>query len=133
MDNNNLERNTLSLQSIFILCKLHKKFLTLFIGITIVLTGIYSFIIPQDFSATASVLPPTEEGSAGGLSGFLQNISGGISLGGLAKGLKTELYIEMLNSRSVAEYVVHKCELKNNRDYQFNNDDVLYDIVRNQI
>ena len=137
MENNfDMEKNSkeaLSFGSIFNLCNLHKKFLTFFIGITIVLTGLYSFIIPQEFSASSTVLPPSEEGTGSGLSGFLQSISGGISLGGLAKGLKIELYLEMLTSRSVAEYIVQKCELKNNKDYQISNDDVLYDMVRSQI
>jgi len=131
MEIKNPEKEAFSFSSLLKLCRLHKKFLVLFIGISVIITGIYSFIIPQQFSATATVLPPEEEGGSGGLSSFLQSISGGISLGGLAKGTKIELYLEMLTSRTVARHIVEKCELKKIEDFQIENEDILYDMVRN--
>jgi tyrosine-protein kinase Etk/Wzc len=125
------KKEEFSLKSIFNLCKMHKKFLILFIGIIVVLTGVYSFIIPQKFTATTTVLPPEDEGTSGGLSGFLQSISGGISLGGMSKGLKIELYLEMLTSRSVAEYIVNECNLTQYEDFKIGNKNILYDMVRN--
>ena len=85
---NMLEKETLTLSSILTLCKMHKRFLILFIGLSVILTGIYSFIVPHQYLATASILPPEEDGGSSNLSGFLQSISGGISLGGISKGIK---------------------------------------------
>ncbi len=124
-------KHAFSLENIFSVCKVHKKFIILFISISVILTGAYSLIVPQQFSATATILPPEENQGGGGLSSFLQSISGGISLGGLAKGTKIELYLEMLQSRSVAKYIVKKCKLEQYKDFQFENKDILYDVVAN--
>ncbi|MFH1049791.1 MAG: Wzz/FepE/Etk N-terminal domain-containing protein [bacterium] len=128
-----MEKETLTLSSILTLCKMHKRFLILFIGISVILTGIYSFIVPHQYLATATVLPPEEDGSSSNLSGFLQSISGGISLGGISKGIKIELYIEMLKSRSVAKYIVEKCELRKIETFKEKNEDILYDMVSSLI
>jgi len=128
-----LEKETLTLSSIFTLCRLHKKFLVIFIGLSVILTGIYSFIVPHQYLATATVLPPEDEGGSSNLSGFLQSISGGISLGGLSKGVKIDLYIDMLKSRSVAKYIIEKCELKKLTAFRQENEDVMIDMVSSLI
>lgn len=128
-----MEKETLTLSSIFTLCRLHKKFLVIFIGLSVILTGIYSFIVPHQYLATATVLPPEDEGGSSNLSGFLQSISGGISLGGLSKGVKIDLYIDMLKSRSVAKYIIEKCELKKLTAFRQENEDVMIDMVSSLI
>ena len=133
MENNILEKESLTLSSILTLCRMHKRFLIIFIGLSVIITGIYSLIVPHQYKATATILPPEEEGSSSNLSGFLQSISGGISLGGISKGIKIELYLEMLKSRSVAKYIVGKCELKNIKAFQQQNENVLYDMVSDLI
>ncbi|ROL60897.1 hypothetical protein D9V86_08575 [Bacteroidetes/Chlorobi group bacterium ChocPot_Mid] len=124
---------TLTLSSILTLCRIHKKFIIFFILISLIITGVYSFIVPHQYSATASILPPEDEGNSGSLSGFLQSISGGISLGGISKGVKVDLYIDMLKSRSVAKYITDKCGLRKIKEFKFENDDILYDVVSNMI
>lgn len=131
MENNLDTIRNFSLMNILSICKLHKIFIILFVSISILLTGVYSLIMPQQFSAIATVLPPEENQGGGGLSSFLQSISGGISLGGLAKGTKIELYLEMLQSRAVAKHIVKKCNLEHYKNFQFQNKDILYDVVGN--
>ncbi len=106
-----------------------KKFIIFFIIIFSALTLVYSYIIPHKYTATASILPPEEDAAGGGLSNFLQTLSGGFSFGGLSKGLKIELYLEMMTSKTAAKYIVDKCNLRKYKEFQFENDEILYDVV----
>ena len=76
----------------------------------VVYTLLLYFIYPLTFTATASVLPP-ESPKSQGLAGLL----GGQDLGGLVAGGATgnsQLYAEIVKSRSATEYVTKKIDLK---------------------
>jgi uncharacterized protein involved in exopolysaccharide biosynthesis len=104
-----------------------KKFIISFVFISLVLITITSFIIPTVYDADASVLPPDESDSKGGLSSLAQAMAGGsISLGSLGKSNKSELFGEMISSRVVAEYIVNNCNLKKYPQYKFKYDEDLY-------
>jgi tyrosine-protein kinase Etk/Wzc len=80
---------------------------------SIILFVILLFIYPRTYVSYNKVLPPREENNFGNLNSL---ISGGdfssMILGGGAKG-NSQLYMEILKSRSVAEYVIKKHDLFN--------------------
>lgn len=82
-------------------------------GLSVVLIFlILFFVYPLSFESTVTVLPPEKESQMGGLSGLLggnADISSFIT-GGNSNG-NSQLNIEILKSRSAAEYVVKKLNL----------------------
>jgi uncharacterized protein involved in exopolysaccharide biosynthesis len=94
-------------QKIFQTLKFNKKFLGLFIASGMILVILYSFIMPYEYKAVATLLPPKDNGSGGGLSSFLQSVSGGgIVLGSLGQSNQSQVFAEILKSRSVAANVI---------------------------
>ena len=74
----------------------------------------YTFIMPFTYMANSSIMPP-EKSSGGSLNSFLQNVSGMIDLsGGGQVDSRSKLMKSILSSRSVAEKIYDKLELKNN-------------------
>ena len=81
-----------------------------------ILTSVIVFIIllliyPVTYKAPVSILPPSDQDQMGGLRGL---VSGGdfssLLLGGLTQG-SSQLHVEILKSRTAAEYVVRKHNL----------------------
>jgi tyrosine-protein kinase Etk/Wzc len=72
------------------------------------------FIYPVSYESTVAVLPPEKESQIGGLSGILTGATdiSSIITGGIASA-NSQLYIEILKSRSAAEYVIKKYHLIN--------------------
>jgi len=88
-----------------------KIILTLTVISTLVVF-LYLFLVsPLTYNAPVTILPPSEQEQMGGLSSL---ISGGdfssLLMGSVAQG-NSQLYIEILKSRSAAEYVVRKHDL----------------------
>lgn len=78
------------------------------------LVMLYTFIMPFTYMANSSIMPP-EKSSGGSLNSFLQNVSGMIDLsGGGQVDSRSKLMKSILSSRSVAEKIYDKLELKNN-------------------
>jgi uncharacterized protein involved in exopolysaccharide biosynthesis len=87
--------------------------------IIIRLTGTITFIVfiylllisPRTYQAPVTILPPSEQNNMSGLGSIL---SGGdftnLLTGGIAQG-NSQLYIEIIKSRTAAEYVVNKHNL----------------------
>ncbi|OGU17435.1 MAG: hypothetical protein A2X61_09040 [Ignavibacteria bacterium GWB2_35_12] len=105
-------KEELSLRIIFRLINLNRKFTLIVTGVVIILTLLLSFIVPYEYEATATVLPPEETGGNAGLSSFLQSLSGGLSVPGLSQGNKLELLADITKSREVAKYISKKLNLK---------------------
>ncbi len=73
---------------------------------------IYSLTMPNIYSATARLLPPQKEGG-GGLSALLGQAGGLAGLAGVSGlGGSSDLYLGILKSRSVADAVIKKLNLK---------------------
>jgi len=87
------------------------KMSTWVIGITLVVI-IYSFIMPNTFTAHSSVLPPSKEGQSGGLSSFIQSFAGGLSIPGVSQSDQSKLFGEILYSRTVVDYIIEKMSLR---------------------
>ena len=91
-----------------------KKMIFLITVCAILLSVIVSLLLPKKYTATARILPPQESGS--GISGLLSQAGG--MLGGLAgsfiSGKSTsDLYVGILKSRTVADALIDKFDLKN--------------------
>ncbi len=90
----------------------HKKFIGIFVAVSLVLTILLSFIMPYEYKTFTTVFPP-EQGSSSGLSSFLQGMSGVISLGGsFDKFSKSKLFLEIIKSREVSQYIVEHTEME---------------------
>ncbi len=112
MGKEEINKEELSLRIVFRIINLNRKFTLLVTASVIIFTLILSFIVPYEYEATATVLPPEETGGSAGLSSFLQSLSGGLSVPGLSHGNKLELLADITKSREVAKYISQKLNLK---------------------
>lgn len=89
-----------------------KRIITITVSTTVILFLIFMFVYPVTYTSSVTILPP-ERKKDFGLSGLLGSGSdfGSLSLGTLSIA-SSEIYIQILKSRSVAEYVVKKLDLK---------------------
>lgn len=125
-----MEKKEANIKNIIELIKLKIKFIIAFVVIVSVLVIGYSFIMPVSYLSEASVLPP-ESKSGMSLPGFLSDMAGSLpSLGNIGGGGKSDVYANILKSRSVAEYIVEDLDLKNNYRFKSETDYELYDQIR---
>lgn len=92
-----------------------KRFLIVNLSLTILLSGIVVFLLPQYYKSTASILPPKGQGMSNPLSGastLLKSISGVEKLSDmLSHSPGVYNYLAILKSRSSMEAVVKKFDL----------------------
>ncbi len=102
-----------------------KKILKVTIWVTAFLFLILFFIYPVTYTSTVTILPPDNEPQFGGLGSLLgeQGLSS-FMLGGVSNA-NSQLYSEILKSRSAALYVVKKNNL-----VKFYNEDNVYKAVK---
>ncbi len=86
---------------------------------TIFLFLILFFIYPRTYQATVSILPPEQENSLGSFGALLGSGDFSNLIGGGMSSASSQLYVEILKSRTAALYVVKK----NNLVEFFNADD----------
>lgn len=104
--------NELNLNSVFRILKRNWLFLFLFNFIIVGGIAIYSYVMPQTFSANVSIIPSNEGGSGGGLSSLLNNFSGGgLILGGSGNSKKSAIIDETLKSRTLNTALVERLSL----------------------
>jgi tyrosine-protein kinase Etk/Wzc len=75
---------------------------------------ILSLVLKPTFTATATILPPQQSTSTAALLGQVGSLSSAASLGGGVLGLKspTDMYIGILESRTIADNVIAACNLR---------------------
>src|ERR1035437_8039373 len=112
----NLPSNTINNYELFDYFKLlgkWKKFIIINFLIVTVAALVVSFLLPQWFLATATVLPPQNQSLSssmlGGASSLLKSLPLGGKLGGAGSG--TYNHLAILNSRTAMERVVTKFDL----------------------
>lgn len=126
-----MNKNEFSLSVLMNIYKTSIKKIIFSVSVLMAIVVAYSFIIPVEFKSEASVLPPKQGDAGGGLSSFLQSVSGGgIVLGGLGQTNQTQIFSEILQSRSMAEYVIKKCKLKDYPEFSKLSNEQLVDIVK---
>src|SRR5512135_1165029 len=107
------EKEIKFLDLLHVIVKRKLLIIRLCVGVAI-LSAVLAMVMPNLYTATAKVLPPQKENlgglssllSQGGSLGNLAGIAGG-ALGGTA-----DLYMGILKSRSVADGVIKKLDLK---------------------
>ena len=94
---------------------LRRKTLIVVVLTSGIVAALFSFVVPKWYSAKVTLLPPSEERSDFGVSSLLKNLPvGGLGLG-LGLGTlsdETNLYLALLNSRTVQELVIKKYDLQ---------------------
>lgn len=107
-------QETITFESILVKLRKSKVRIAVSIVSIVALVMGYTFIMPYTYMANSSVMPP-EKTSGGSLNSFLQNVSGMIDLGGGGQvDNKSKLMKSVIASRSVAEIIYDKLELKDN-------------------
>ena len=113
------DQDEVSVFNLLIVLAKHKK---LVIGLPVaamVLSGALSFALPDQYKATSKLLPPQQAQS--GAAAMLSQLGGAAGLAGGLAGLKSpnDLYIGMLKSRTIADGLIAKFNLKNVYDTSF--------------
>jgi tyrosine-protein kinase Etk/Wzc len=99
-----------------------KRFILAFTAICTVLAAIVSFLLPKEYTATVTILPPQQNTS---LSGTLaMQLAGLSSLSGMAGGglgLKSmnDMYVAMLKSTTVEDSVIRRYNLMHEYDKKY--------------
>jgi len=90
----------------------NRKIIFLLSGIITSLVFIYLLLIsPRTYNAPVTILPPSEQSNLGGLGSLINDgVFSNMLTGGMAQG-NSQLYIEILKSRTAAEYIVNKYNL----------------------
>ncbi len=93
-----------------------KKGRRLVLSVTLVIFGLASmlaFLLPSQYTSTASIIPPgsSPNSSAAALMGQLSALGGASLLGGAAKS-SSDLYLGLLKSRFVAQYMTDRFHLR---------------------
>jgi tyrosine-protein kinase Etk/Wzc len=75
---------------------------------------ILSFILKPTYTATAAIIPPQQSTSTAALMGQVGALAGGASLSGGVLGLKSpaDMYVGILESRTIADNVIAACNLR---------------------
>jgi tyrosine-protein kinase Etk/Wzc len=75
---------------------------------------ILSFVLKPTFTATATILPPQQSTSTAALLGQVGSLSSAAGLGGGMLGLKSpaDMYVGILESRTIADNVIAACNLR---------------------
>jgi len=90
----------------------NRKTIFILSGIITFLIFIYLLLIsPRTYNAPVTILPPSEQSNIGGLGSLINDgVFSNLLTGGMAQG-NSQLYIEILKSRTAAEYIVNKYNL----------------------
>ena len=87
---------------------------TIFILSVIITFLIFIYLLlisPRTYNAPVTILPPSEQSNIGGLGSLINDgVFSNMLTGGMAQG-NSQLYIEILKSRTAAEYIVNKYNL----------------------
>jgi len=118
MSNINNFREEFSLITVFKLIKYKIKFFISFTLIFVILVIIYSFIMPNTFLSTASILPPTKESGGTGLSSFIQSMTGGLDIGKISTNEQSKLFSKIINSRTVSDYIIENLNLSKHPNFK---------------
>src|SRR5277367_253547 len=96
----------------------HQKMLTRVAIVSLVLSLTIAFIIPKQYKATASIMPPVQQSSGTMMLAALMGRGGGLgSLGSLASGLlgghtSTALFVNLLESGTVGGHLIDRFNLQ---------------------
>jgi capsule polysaccharide export protein KpsE/RkpR len=91
-----------------------KKFIVINVLVILILSIVYSLLIPKTYRATATIMLPSNEG-LGGLSSLLSNSGGALSIGakifGIGSSTSEDLVLGILYSRTVLVETMNQFDL----------------------
>lgn len=101
----------ISLLDLGIVLAKHKKFVLGFPFVVAIVAAAISLALPNVYTGTTKILPPQQDQSAA--SAMLSQLGGMAGLAGAAAGIKNpaDLYVGMLNSRTVADKLIKQFDL----------------------
>lgn len=118
--NENIDERSIDMLDLFILLAKHKK---LIIGLPIIVAAVaatISLTMPDIYKANTKILPPQQaQSSAGALLAQLGGVAGAAAGAAGVKGAN-DLYIGMLKSRSIANVLIGKYDLRKVYDFSSN-------------
>ncbi len=131
-----MKDNVLSLSLIMRLFKKEKKKIAIIVLSFTTIMLIVSYFLPHKYESYATLMPPSnKEGS--GLSSFLQSFAGGaggIMLGGVGKSNQSNVFADMLKSRTISRYINKKLKLTDYTPYRdFENEIAMFDFISENI
>jgi len=99
----------------------HKKLILAAPLIAAVVVALICFLIPNSYTATTQIMPPTQQSSASALLGQLGALS---SLAGASAGIKNpnDTYLAMLKSRTVSDSMIKRFKLQAVYDTKYPSD-----------
>lgn len=98
-----------------------------------VLLALYSLSLPHVYQADAELLPPKQSDGGGGLSSFIQSMSGGLSVGGVGQAGQPFVFVGVLKSRAVADYVIKDLKLKKDPKFSKLTDEELRGMITSSL
>ncbi len=97
------------------------------------LVAAYTLIMPQTYTAGATLMPP-DEGEGMSLGSLLKGSgSGGFDLGGITQNSSAEVFEAMLGSRTLADSLIDKFNLLERYDLDSNSREIASEIVRSKL
>ena len=81
------------------------------VAVAIAVVVVFSLIMPQTFSSTATIMPPESESKGGGLAALLQSAPIAVGLDGAGSNKTALVFKEILTSRTLLEGVVDTLRL----------------------
>lgn len=109
----------LTMLDVLLILAQQKRFIVVFTCVCSMLALGISLILPKEYTATVTILPPQQSSSLGGT--LAMQLSGLGSMGDLAGGAlgirnRNDMYVAMLKSRTVEDAVIHRFGLM--REYR---------------
>ncbi len=105
-----MKSNSVLLDILYLFTK-HRKALVLLALVVFVASILFSLTLPKWYRSSAILLPPRQETTQMNFSSFLSNLPlGALGLGSFSD--ETNLYLAILNSRTLAENLVKKFDLQ---------------------
>ncbi len=113
------DEEEISLLDLLIVLVKHKNLILGLPFVAAILAAIYSLTLPNIYTATTKILPPQQSQSAA--SAMLAQLGNVAGLVGGAAGLKNpnDLYVGMLKSRTVADNLIQRFDLKNRYEQKY--------------
>jgi tyrosine-protein kinase Etk/Wzc len=105
-----MEEDGIDLFDLLIVLSEARKKIAVIVLISMILGAIISFLIKPTFTASALILPPQQGQSLSSMMGQLGSL---ISLSGAAMKTPADMYVGILESRTIADHLIERFHLRN--------------------
>lgn len=104
------EQKSISFPEFLSIIRRRIVFISVVVVLAVVGVGVYSYIMPQTYVSIATLMPPEQRSSGGGLAALLQSAAPGISLGGMDS-KSSAVSSDIITSNSLIERVIRRLNL----------------------